>query len=84
MHLRGIGRDLGTGPDGRTHDVARWMAIASTITAIGLTAYSVVYNPAYVWSITDFGLGMGSLFTGTGILIKAKESSEPSAAPTPL
>lgn len=79
MSLQDVGRQVVTGPDNTTHDMARWLGILSALTAMGLTVYSVIAKDSYVWSITDFGIGMGSLFTGTGILIKAKEGSEPSA-----
>ncbi len=74
--MNDIVRQLLTGRDNATHDVARWLAVASFAVGLGLTIYVTVVRGA-PFSLTEFGLGIGALFVGAGAAIKLKEGSEP-------
>jgi hypothetical protein len=71
-----IFRQLLTGKDNATHDVARWLAVASFAVGLGLTIYATVVR-GQLFNLSDFGLGIGALFVGAGAAIKLKEGSEP-------
>ncbi|MER2545933.1 MAG: hypothetical protein ABTS16_21270 [Candidatus Accumulibacter phosphatis] len=68
-------RQLLTGRDNQTHDVARWLAVVSFAVGLGLTIYVTVRGQPFV--LQDFGTGIGLLFVAVGAAIKLKEGSEP-------
>lgn len=74
--MNDITRQLLTGRDNQTHDVARWLAVLSFVVGLGLTIY-VTVERGQAFSLTEFGLGIGALFIGAGAAIKLKEGSEP-------
>ena len=59
-------RELVTESDNLTHDIYKWLALATVATAIGLTIYTVVHVGA-AFDMQSFGLGMGGLFAGVGV-----------------
>jgi uncharacterized membrane protein len=65
-----------TGIDNKTHDVIRWLAIITFVTALSLTIYIVVIkdNP---FNIQDFCIALSSLFVAVGGALKLKETTEP-------
>jgi hypothetical protein len=69
-----------TGPDGKTHDIARWCAACGFLNGIGLSIYDVVWHSTH-FDIQSYGLGFGLLITGVGAAIKFKEDSEPKGNP---
>lgn len=68
--------DLFTGPDNATHDIGRWFAALSAVSAIFFQGYAVIVHKA-PFSMQEFGVGIGALATGIGALLKLKENSEP-------
>lgn len=73
--MSAILHQLLTGKDNQTHDVARWLAVASFAVGLGLTIYVTVRGQPF--SLQDFGTGIGLLFVAVGAAIKLKEGSEP-------
>lgn len=69
-------RQLLTGKDNQTQDLARWLAVASFAVGLGLSIYDTVCR-GHPFSLQEFGLGVGALFVGVGAAIKLKEGSEP-------
>jgi len=67
-----------TGADNETHDMGRYIAILSFMTAFTLEVYSVV-KLGKVFDIQAFGTGVGILMAGVGAMLKLKESTEPPA-----
>lgn len=76
MNMKDILKQLVTGIDGETHDVARWLGIISVLTFLALTIYVVVFQHGD-WKMTEFGAGLAALFTSIGAFIKLKENQEP-------
>jgi hypothetical protein len=74
--MSGILKQMMTGIDGETHDIARWLGALSVLVFLGLTVYEVVVQH-HEWKMADFGLGLGAVFTATGAFIRLKETSEP-------
>ncbi len=69
-------RQLLTGLDNATHDLARWLAVASFAVGLSLEIYAVTWQ-GRSFSLPDFVLGIGALFVAVGAAIRLKESSEP-------
>ena len=74
--MNAILKQLLTGLDGETHDIARWLAMVAVLTFLGLTVYEVVWLKG-PWQMQEFGIGLGAVFTAAGAFIKLKESQEP-------
>jgi uncharacterized membrane protein len=70
-------KQLLTGRDNQTHDVARHLAVIAVLAGIGLQAWAI--HKGQPFSLNDYGIGMGSLLSGLGVAIKLKENSEPSS-----
>lgn len=71
-------RDLGTGIDGVTHDIVRWLAGGGSLTALGLTIHSVVFQN-HPFDIQQFGIGFGALLGAVGAALGLKAKTEPQA-----
>lgn len=69
-------RQILTGKDNTTHDLARWLAVASFAVGLGLSIYDTVWR-GHPFSLQEFGIGIGSMMAGVGAAIKLKEASEP-------
>jgi hypothetical protein len=70
-------KHLFTGPDGKTHDPARWLWIIGVVVFIGFTGYEV-YKSGH-FNMADFGLAYTGLLAGGAAGCKIKESTEPAA-----
>jgi uncharacterized membrane protein len=74
--IKDVFRQLGTGIDNKTHDVIRWLAIITFVTALSLTIYIVVIKDS-PFNIQDFCIALSSLFVAVGGALKLKETTEP-------
>lgn len=68
-------KQLLTGPDNETHDVARVLCVLVILVALGLTIYSVAKEGKF--DMVAFGAGIAQILGATGAFIKLKEKSEP-------
>ncbi len=69
-------KNILTGVDNETHDVARVLAVIAFIVGLGLTIYSVAWkNQSF--DLTQFGLGVGAMLAALGAALKLKEDTEP-------
>ena len=66
-------RDLLTEADGVTYDIVRLLAVLSIFVGLGLSIYSVVIK-GQVFSLQDFGIGVGAVFLAVGAALKLGES----------
>ena len=66
-------RDLLTGSDNVTYDLVRLLAVLSIFVGLGLSIYSVVIK-GQVFSLQDFGIGVGAVFLAVGAALKLGES----------
>ena len=71
-------KQLLTGPDNETHDVARVLCV---LVALGLTIYSVAKEGKF--DMVAFGAGIAQILGATGAFIKLKEKSEPPPKESP-
>ena len=69
-------KNISTGKDNTTHDVARVLAILSFITGLGLSIYAVGWK-GQAFDLQQFGIGIGAMFAGLGAALKLKENTEP-------
>jgi hypothetical protein len=74
--MKDILKQLLTGADNATHDIARWLGALAVIIFLCLTVYVVVVQHGE-WKMTEFGIGLGSVFAAIGAFIKLKQDSEP-------
>ena len=70
-----ITKDLFTGPDGETHDPARWLWIIGVVAFLVLTGYEL-YRTGH-FDMTNFGIAYATLLGGGAAGVKIKESTEP-------
>lgn len=68
-------RELFTGPDGETHDPARWLWIIGIVAFLALTGYEL-YRTGH-FDMMNFGLAYATLLGGGAAGVKIKESTEP-------
>ena len=68
--------DLVTGKDGKTHDLGRWMGIFAFFYYHGMESYNVFYMHKD-FLLQDYGIGLGAVVAGVGVLLKLKEDTEP-------
>lgn len=68
--------DILTCKDGESHDVGRYFAVLSCISAVGFQGWAVIHDGQY-FDMQNFGIGVGALATGVGALLKLKENTEP-------
>lgn len=74
--MSAILKQLLTGKDGETHDIARWLGAISVLTFLAVTVHSVVFQHAE-WKMSDFGIGLGAVFASVGAFIRLKQDAEP-------
>lgn len=68
-------RQLLTGKDNQTHDLARWSWVSTTLAAIGGAIYNAIH--AGVVNLTDFAQAIGIITGAHGAAIWAKKDTEP-------
>jgi hypothetical protein len=66
-----IVKQLLTESDNETHDLYRYLALASVAVAIGLSIYAVIQGQA--WDAQSFGIGVGGLLAGVGVAVGLKK-----------
>lgn len=69
-------KDILTGKDNTTHDIARWGFVLALFGYLYFTFLLVSKDPLK-FDMQAFGIGFGALAAGTGGMIKFKERSEP-------
>jgi hypothetical protein len=70
-----IARDLFTGRDNETHDVARYSWVVSVSAAIALACWSAVHNN--VVDLAAFGTCIAAIVGAHGAALWAKRDTEP-------
>ncbi len=75
MTIKTIVKQLLTESDNVTHDLYRYLAIASIITGLALQVYSIV-DRDQVFDMQTFGIGIGTLFAGVGIALSLKKETK--------
>ncbi len=73
--LRDVLRQLFTENDNITHDLYRYLALASIGTGLGLQIYAIGWNHQS-FDMQTFGVGTGALFAGVGVAIGLKKDTE--------
>lgn len=71
--LNGL-RDLVTEPDGKTHDLVRWIAAIGSLHGFALVGYDVIFQHAH-FDIQQYGIGFGAMLAGVGAALKMKPNS---------
>jgi len=71
-------KDLFTGPDGKTHDPARWLWIIGIVAFIGFAGFEVYKSGKF--DMMNYGLAYAALLGGGAAGVKVKESTEPKAS----
>ena len=74
MSLQDVLRQLVTESDNRTHDLYRYLSLASIVVGLGLEIYVVAWK-LQPFDFQTFGVGVGALFTGVGVALKLKRDS---------
>jgi hypothetical protein len=69
--------DLFTGPDGKTHDPARWLWIIGVVAFLGFSGFQIYKSG--VFDMVNFGVAFGTLLGSGAAGVKIKESTEPKA-----
>lgn len=72
-------KDILTGIDGESYDVARVMWVLGVLFFLGMTAYSVHQDSTHHFDYVQFGTGFGLIMGASAGAIKWKESTEPVA-----
>ena len=74
--MKTIITQLMTGRDNITFDIVRVLAVASIAVGLGLAIFAVVWR-SQVFSLQDFGIGIGAVFLSVGGALKLKADTEP-------
>lgn len=74
MSVRDVLRQLVTESDNVTHDLYRYLAVASIVTGLGLAIYAVV-TKGQAFDMQTFGVGVGALFAGVGVALGLKKDA---------
>lgn len=74
MSAKDIARQLFTESDNITHDLYRYLAVASIITGLGLQVYAIAWR-GQPFDMQMFGVGVGALFAGVGVALKLKRET---------
>jgi hypothetical protein len=74
MHL--VLKQLLTGKDNETHEIARWLGTVAFLVGIIMSCYSVIYK-GQPFNIQEYGIGIGALIAALGAAIKLGEETEP-------
>jgi hypothetical protein len=73
--MRDVIRQLVTESDNTTHDLYRYLALASIVVGLSLMIYSVVVK-GQPFDMQTFGIGVGALFAGVGVALGLKKEGE--------
>lgn len=73
--LKKIIKDWFTESDNDTFDIIKALAVASIITAIGLSIIAVVLHKE-PFSFQDYGMGAAALFAGVGVALGMKKDTD--------
>ncbi len=68
-------KDLFTGPDGKTHDPARWLWMLGVACFLGFAGFQVYKSGAF--DMVNFGIAYGTLLGAGGAAVRIKETTEP-------
>lgn len=71
METKTFLRHLLTGNDNATFDAVRVLAVLSIVVALGLAVFVVVAK-GQIFSLQDFGIGIGAVFLSVGAALKLK------------
>ena len=66
-----------TGKDNETHDIAKWIALVIALSAVIYEGYIVFTQHSF--DAQSYALGMTTLLVGLGGALKLKETTEPDA-----
>lgn len=72
--VRDVFRQLLTESDNTTHDVFRYMALASIMTGLAMQVYVIVWK-SQPFDMQTFGIGVGALLAGVGAALGLKRDS---------
>lgn len=75
MNIKRIITCMMTESDNRTHDIYRYLSVLAVLIGLGLMIYAVGWKDK-VFDMTEFGMGIGALFTGAGMALKLKPESD--------
>ena len=67
--------DCMTESDNQTHDLAKWLGLLTVPVFLALNVYVVGWTDR-PWTPTDFGIGIGAVFSGLGLALKLKPETE--------
>jgi len=67
--------DLFTGPDGKTHDPARWLWILGIVAFVAFAGFEVYKSGKF--DMLNFGIAYGTLLGSGAAGVKIKETTEP-------
>lgn len=84
MGAKDIFRQMMTESDNMTHDLHRYLALASILTGLGLQIYAIGWK-GQSFDMQMYGIGIGALFTGVAVAMKMKrETIDSSMAKAPV
>ena len=73
-------KQLLTGKDGQTHDLARWAWLISLLTVIAGSVWNAFHQVTF--SLTDFAQAVAVIAGAHGVAIYAKKDTEPTETNT--
>lgn len=75
MGLREVVRQLFTESDNQTHDIVKYLAVMSILSALGLAFWDIIINKAH-FDVLNFGGGVAALFGGVGVALGLKRECQ--------
>ena len=78
--VRHLLRTAFTGKDNDSYDLVKILTAIISLTYVGLSSYTAIHLGTF--SMVDFGIGYGTILSGSGLAIKLKEDSEPESIVT--
>lgn len=72
--IRDVLRQLFTESDNRTHDLFRYLAVASIVTGLCMQVYVIVWK-SQPFDMQTFGIGVGALLAGVGTALGLKKDT---------
>ena len=74
MAIRSVFRQLFTESDNITHDLYRYLSVASVVSGIGLQIFAVAVK-GQPFDMQAFGVGTGALLAGVGVALGLKKET---------